>query len=843
MKQSLSSRLTSARPFLYLGLPTLLLIGWIVFPLVRGSDTFYLRDLFSTHLPLKAAQAQAMRHGGLPLLNPYSGGGQPLAGNPNAVAFYPDNLLYLLGEGAGATLWALNAHLWLHWLLAAPAMFWLGRRLGLSRQAAWASGVSWATGGYFLSQLNFYNLIAGVCLTPAFLAAWLALRQTGKRRYLAAVAVLWALLLTSGDPLLAAMALAMAFSISLFGLGTPADITPPKAVSPPATRLANSLRHKGSLLAALTVGTLLAAPQWVEFLRILPGSFRAVYGYSQASSLVASLDPRQLFDLLIPLPFGLPDQLGPHSFWGHRAYSGVLPFYWSLYPGLAVLALFMAGVLRRSNSKSYRQSGVRARRWLFGLLVSGVFVSLGAFNPGVSWIFSLPALRYPIKFWLPAALAMVLLAGVGFEAAIVQREAAARRRFVWTLVVISALLALITTLTLFSSVRVEGWLVEWMGRGAAAAAAERARWARLSLASLAVVVALALTFRWTRSPGSARWPLGAAALLTVHAVTQLFFLRALMATDATLPYTLHPPLLAQTTAEMRLAHGASGRLFGPSSLYRGRFPARGNHWLTRRAFHELYPLGGPLWERSFALNLSPEGLSSFHSTIARQAVATSKDPARLRLLAAWGVDRLLLDRRLAPGTEHLATELASHPSFGHTLTLYGLPGAAPAARLATRAFEVAGPEGALRLLTDPNFDPRHDVVVERQTAGRSDQLGDPPPSEPTAQTGRTLRVVEEGPERFAADVAVPSATVLALRRSFLDLYRVSIDDEPAEPLLINMHQLGVEVPAGNHRVRFWVDRRPFHGSLLLSLLGLLGLIATGWPRRRPRDRSRGVSSW
>ncbi len=831
LKQLLKTRPAPTRAFLYFGLPTLLIIGWIVFPLLRGSDTLYLRDLFSTHLPMKAAQAEAMRRGSLPLLNPYSGGGQPLAGNPNAVVFYPDNLLYLLGDGAGGTLWALNAHLWLHWLLAAPAMFWLGRGLGLSRRAAWASGVSWATGGYFLSQLNFYNLIAGVALAPAFLAAWLELRRTGGRRYLAAVGVLWALLLTSGDPLLAAMALAMAVTTSLFGLGAPASSpSTPTAHTP---LLAGALLHKGALLTALALGTLLAAPQWVEFLRVLPGSFRALYGYSPATSLVASLDPRQLFDLLIPLPFGLPDRLGDHSFWGQRAYSGVLPFYWSLYPGLAALALLVGGIVRNSSHERNAPSGVWTRYWLLFLLVGGIFISLGAFNRAASWILSLPFLRYPIKFWLPAALAMALLAGFGFEAAIVRREVAARRGFVWTLAALSLLLALVAALTLFWPAAVEGRLAEWMGRGAAAAGGERARWARLALASLAVSATLAVAFRWTRSQSSTRSVLGAAALLTIHTIAQLFFLRALMATDAALPYRLEPPMLAQTTAEMRLAHGASGRLFGSSSLYRGRFPDAGSHWLTRRAFHEFYPLGGPLWQRSFALDLSPEGLSSFHSTVARRAVMASPDEARLRLLAAWGVDRLLMDRRLPPTTANLATAVASHPSFGHTLTLYTLPAVAPAVRLATRTFEVDGPQGALHRLTDPNFDPRRDVVVERHTREQTEHQYEEPPS-PTMDSEASLRVVENGPEQFAAELSSATGGVLATRRSFLDLYRATIDGEPAQPLLINMHQLGVEVPAGNHRVRLWVDRRPLLASCLLSLVGLLGLAAAAWPKRRLR---------
>jgi hypothetical protein len=118
-------------------LPPMAMLAWVVFPLARGSDTLYLRDVLATHLPVKHAQAEAMRSGELPLIDPYRALGQPLLGNPNAVPLYPDNLLYLVAP----TLWALNAHFWIHWLLAAPAMAALGRAWGLTRRGAWAAGV------------------------------------------------------------------------------------------------------------------------------------------------------------------------------------------------------------------------------------------------------------------------------------------------------------------------------------------------------------------------------------------------------------------------------------------------------------------------------------------------------------------------------------------------------------------------------------------------------------------------------------------------------------------------------------------------------------------------------
>src|SRR4051812_47656176 len=181
---------------LYMG-PLLLLLLVSMLPLIRGTETLILRDVLNSHFPMKWSQAVAMRHGYFPLLDPFRAGGQPLAGNLNAAPFYPDNLLVFLGS----IFWSFNAHFWIHLLVAPFAFYWLARAWGLPRQASWAAAVCWTVSGYFLSHLNFYNLIAGVSLAPALVAAGLDFVRRPERRALLApaIALLWALLVLGGD--------------------------------------------------------------------------------------------------------------------------------------------------------------------------------------------------------------------------------------------------------------------------------------------------------------------------------------------------------------------------------------------------------------------------------------------------------------------------------------------------------------------------------------------------------------------------------------------------------------------------------------------------------------------
>ncbi|MCP4660247.1 MAG: hypothetical protein GY856_33015, partial [bacterium] len=249
--------------------PTLLLLTAAMLPLVLGTRTLYVRDVLTSHYSLKASQAEALRRGELPLVDRYRAGGQPLVGNPNAVPLYPDNVLYLVAS----PLWALNAHFWLHLLIAPAACFWLARAWGLSRPAAWAAGVCYAGSGFMFSQLNLYNLVAGAALAPAFLAACLVAWDASRRRLaLVAVGLLWTLLLLAGDPFFAALALLLAATAGL-------------------TRYRGLPHAPWRLAAALVLGTALAAPMLVEFLRILPLSYRGYWSYSPQATLAQSWDP------------------------------------------------------------------------------------------------------------------------------------------------------------------------------------------------------------------------------------------------------------------------------------------------------------------------------------------------------------------------------------------------------------------------------------------------------------------------------------------------------------------------------------------------------------------------
>src|SRR4051812_32967015 len=109
-------------------------VALAVVTIVSWATLFFYRDNFSTHYPIKVMSAEAFRGFRIPYWNYADAGGQPLAGNPNTLTFYPDNILYLLLPPHVA----FNLHFWLHIIAA----FWLMRALSRSWFGAWMYVVS-----------------------------------------------------------------------------------------------------------------------------------------------------------------------------------------------------------------------------------------------------------------------------------------------------------------------------------------------------------------------------------------------------------------------------------------------------------------------------------------------------------------------------------------------------------------------------------------------------------------------------------------------------------------------------------------------------------------------------
>ncbi|MEZ5333288.1 MAG: hypothetical protein R2991_14885 [Thermoanaerobaculia bacterium] len=751
--------------------PAVVLLLAAVWPLVAGGRTLYVRDFLNVHFEMKWTQQQAMERGTIPAVDLQRAGGQPHRANPNTVSFYPDNLLFLFAS----TFWAMNAHFWLHLFVALAAAWWMGRAFDLEAPAAWACAVVYAGSGLLLSTSNLYNLVAEVALAPALVAAMLEGGRGRPRLGFVATACIWALLLVGGDPLTAALIFAAA-------LGAAATLQGRRAAWVP-------------LGAGVVAGSLLAAPQWVELLRILETSFRGFQGFSTAAATVTSVHPWSVVEVLLPLPFRGPDFL----FWGHRFHSNQIPLVFALYPGVVGLALALAAPWKGRRS---------AFGW--GCVGLGLLLALGEHTPVVPFLLSLPGtglLRLPVKFWLWVTLGLSVLAGLG-----VGSLATARGRVRLRTVLLAGALLYLGGWALLNGLasRVERWFstVAPAGRfGTPFFAAERARWAGLCLLTLAVLaLALGLVSLARRRPWWA-----AAGLLALHLAWQLFALRALVDTAPVEPLTERPPLADLIPEGSRVVHADHDDLFGPVDLPVGRYPDARQLWHEGTMHSELHPWSGVRWGWIYELDASPEGLDSFMTRAAAQALKRLPDVARIRLLRAAGVDYLLLTRDLDPAVGEAAPLVATQPGPGRDLRLYRIADPAPEVVLAGTVRGAPHMTAALERLLADDFEPSREVVLAGDVERRS---GPPGKATVTARPGDGLEVAVES----------PSGGWLLVQRSYQSLYRATVDGARAAIAAADLHRLAIEVPPGAHRVILAVDLRPMRFALVLAGLGLAALL-------------------
>lgn len=803
----------------WLGLPSWLLLALLVLPLAVGSKTLFYRDVLSTHYPLKAAQAQLMDDGArlAPLVDPFRGGGQPLLGNPNAVPFYPTNVLYRVAD----PLWALNAHFWIHWLLAPFAGFWLGRSWRLSRPGAWACGVAWATGGFVMSLLNLYNMVALAVLAPATVAAFVALARSTRAHStrpwpggrIAIAALLTGLTFLGGDPASAALVYVLAAAAFLVELRS-------QAASGRRERLWRRLSTAG---AAAALGLLIALPVLVEMLRVLPTSYRGLWQHDAQSVLAQSWHPMMLLDWLVPGFFGSLDL----SFWGTAVFGGNPPFFSSLVPGWFVVALAAAAGFR----------GSRARLWAWGSVVGGVFVALGGHNPLLAWLAELTdfgLLRYPVKAWLAVALGLSLLAGLGFER--IWRRGPARSSFLLVLAAAAAAMAW-TYVQLGTDAASAGGADSQLARTAVELSdgrlvgvqldAEVARWRSilgwqlLLLGPILALVAVPKRPSWTP-----------ALLLLLHTSLQVSLLLGLVTTDDAAPYRSTSPMVAELTSEgdVDVVHGGFGDQFAGQFERLYRTPQDPSlQTLSRELFAESFHGAGIAAGLRYPFVRSPEGLDSFYAMAFAKALPGLDDAGRLRLLEGAGVEYLLLNRPLDPEAALRMEQVTAVQMAGErSLWVYRLRFGAEDVSLVGIVRRAGSMTEARDALLDPAFDPRREVILPGDGPGRQSDGAD-----------LRIDVVREETEDMEVETTGDAASHLVVQRAWLPIWRATVDGEPAEIHIANGWQMAVGVPPGRHEIRLFVDHGPSRWAfgafcLALGLVGWLALVPTPAPATGPQ---------
>lgn len=337
---------------------------------------FYYRDNFATHYPIKVISAHIFRAGQIPWWNFYDGGGQPLAGNPNTLTFYPDNILYLFLPPHVA----FNLHFLLHLLFGWFAMRALCRQIGVSRRSAGFAATMYAFSGLAISATAFYNLVTAIALIP--FALWAVERlcanpEPGARDALIA-GVAFGLIGLAGEPVIVVSTAICVVIVAVARL---------------------TFRRVAIAAAAMVIAVIVVLPQIIAYSDIA-GEVERVRGFSATTTLNASLLPRRIAEIAVgPILGFLTDA-------GHAEFRGRL--FSTIFLGIIVVPAVGLALLRGAVPRYLAAAAAM------------LFLGLGRYNPLVQAVVesepSLRIARYPEKFAMALIVALVVIVAVFFNA-------------------------------------------------------------------------------------------------------------------------------------------------------------------------------------------------------------------------------------------------------------------------------------------------------------------------------------------------------------------------------------------------------------------------------------------
>jgi hypothetical protein len=720
-----------------------------------------------------------------PLWNPYVGGGRPFFANAESGVLSPVNFpAYVLPFW-----WSLGVVALLKVVGAAFGAYLLGRQLDMRFAGALLAGLVFAFCLYFLVWLS-WSLPNVWMLLPWLLLVTDRVVRTPGPLPAAGLAVVVALQFFGGHPesnfhLLGVTAVFFAFRVlTLRREGSLPDVRRPVI----------------AFGGGVVLGTALAAILLVPFVELLLRS--ADVGARQGFAQIA-LPKGYLLGFLLP------------DYWGRATQTGVGDFSQvrALYIGALPLVLVAASV-------ALRPSVLRVGVAVFGVLTLAVVLGVPPF-PAIASRIPIVTTANHLRLAVVVMMCLALLAGWGLDD-LIEGRVPPRRLLLGFLAVLIAL----PVLVLAGRGELEpgrlgraleiAWGFSWPqgipDTGALTAIRMGSLIVWLTFAGLAAALLLARV--------SGRITVTAFAVLALLLVAADLFKAgmganpAIETADATQPST---PGLRYLESRRPNRFVGIRRPLGPSPVV----PNAAMRWglFDARAWDP--PVEGrydKLWRRA-VLEGSPTDVPT---TSARLTAAA---------LPAF---RLLSVSDVAQDPEDPPVRRPSLPRSydAGDLRVYATPRPLPRAGVVAAQRVVPGEDAQLAAVLDPAFDGRRTVVTGRSLPG----LGSTPgPGAP----GRA-RIVRYEAEHVVIDASARRLSELVLTDVHYPGWKVTLDGRPADLHRVDYMLRGTTLPPGRHRVEFRYEPASWRVGWIVSLLALLGLVATIITGVRGRRRAPAV---
>ena len=778
--------------------PAAVAAGWILClfaPLLSPSRVLATRDIAIFHLPLRLAFRRLAAFG-LPTWNPWLNGGQPILSNPNYSAFYPPSwLIFAVPPHRAISLLAL-----LHAGIAFAGAWRLARHFGGNRGTAALAGVGYVGCGAYFSLLGIFPIFCGMAWFPWILgwadAALRAPAGAGGR------GSWWRPALLAGGALGLQLLNGEPSTVVMSGLGVLA-----LAVSAAGRRPVEMLRAAVPVLFAVA----LAAVQLLPTAGRLADSARKNLPSEQAA--IWSMPPARLVEIVFPRFFGEPARQMEGLYFGWKLEDRDYPLVESLYPGLLLAVLGVTALIRWRIP--------RRAAWA-SVALAGVFLALGRYNPlfeaSRKAVPVLAVLRFPEKFGVLAVLCLGVAGVLGWKHLLDEREEGRVKTAEFPLALALAVLAaaLALALTFLWAPRIPLGVIAVHGAPDLSPARRLAALAYLrgeswTMVGTSATVCLLL--------GLCRWRRPSRRLLEALAV-------AVLALDLwgyghgvlrTLParfYTQPPPLAAALLP-------TEDRIF-VQPLPPGVTEVLPRGWGdprtvgVRARLAQLTPYSGLLWHLPYAFNNDFDLMLTGWGRQAQRIldIEWAQPQMAYRYLGVWNVGTMLLQAPVTPGSPR-ALRLASDPTatLSKVTNTYLLPRFRFVPRVSFHP-DTAGALSSAHILAWQVS--RHEQLIRPGGPAETISFRRPP---------ALLSFTDEGGRIALRYRAEEGGGLFVAAMTFDPGWRALLDGAPLAIYPTAACQLGLRIPAGEHRLELRYHERLLGPGALVTLLALAAGVA------------------
>jgi membrane protein YfhO len=750
---------------------------------------FILGDVPMSHYPLNVLARDFVHDGVFPAWSNHAYAGGPFFANPQTVLLSPFSLpMWIFSVDYGIAV-AGALKLW----FAAFGTYLLVRELRLGFWPGILAGVSYGLSAFSVLWLGHETLLSVAVMLPWMV--WLIERilVTGRPAPAVGLTVVTAVMLTGGHPGAMVHVGLAAVLYTLVRAGTVADV------------LARQRLERGGLaFGGLALGVLLVAVLLVPVVEAGRGTIGEQARIGENPTIPgAELPFGTIRTALFPDWWGRPSAL---SMDGPANYNERTFFAGGVATIFAVIALVSAGAWRRKAPFAVLAfiglavplhvpfvywlakhvppiDRVQHQRmmvlWVFGIAVLGAFglqrVLEGARKGGDAETAPLWQRHGRTLAVLAAAalVGVVALAGAGVGAADVGKGIENLLRFRHPT---GDLLGGPANEGLKISTSVVQWLVV-----------------------VALVAALlAALWRWPR-----RWPAIAAAIALLAAVDVLYFAHEYQPMAPA--EKVHPPRTAALSYLAR--HTGEGRMTGVDG-------AALNDWPAIYGLQDLRGTNPPQpdlrWYAMWQVVYPPQLDWS-------QTMMSLPDQAGLNVLSVMG-GRFIVTAPDVAARRRLPSLRRGYA--GSDAVVWINPAAVPRALVAGQVLVSPGEPQTIGTIADPRFDPRRQVVIERDAPGAERLAG----GGATTPAGR-VRIADEANSTVTLRAQMRRRGLVVLNDRLTEGWGVEVDGRRADVIRVNGVMRGVAVPAGEHEIVWHYTVPGLRTGTILSGIGLLGLLS------------------